>query len=191
VVKDLVCFSKNKRNKTDGLQPKCKECNKQYYQKNRDRVIKRVNENYYENNSQILKRRAELRKRPEAKRKKAEIDSRYYRENKSAIQVYYKQWSKENRDYLKAYNSWWRHRREAWLQNNGNNTLTKSEIKELFKQYPFCVYCGEDEDLTLDHIVPVSRGGQNCIGNITIACHRCNSSKNDKLLSEWNGRIKT
>jgi len=88
VVKDLVCFSKNKRNKTNGLQPKCKDCNKKYYQKNRDGVIKRVSENYHENNSRILGRRAELRKRPWAKKKKAEMDARYYKENKDTIQVY-------------------------------------------------------------------------------------------------------
>lgn len=84
-VKDLGCFSVNKRNKTDGRQPKCKECNREYYQKNRERIKKRVKEHYRGNNEEILTRRAELRKRPEAKEKKAEADARYYRENKAKI----------------------------------------------------------------------------------------------------------
>jgi len=38
VAKDLVCFSKNRRNKTDGRQPKCKACNKKYSKNNKERV---------------------------------------------------------------------------------------------------------------------------------------------------------
>jgi 5-methylcytosine-specific restriction endonuclease McrA len=40
-----------------------------------------------------------------------------------------------------------------------------------------CVYCGTRDDLTIDHIVPLSRGGLNVRANLQSACKPCNSSK--------------
>jgi hypothetical protein len=52
-----------------------------------------------------------------------------------------------------------------------------------------CAYCGDSEaKMVIDHIVPISRGGSNDPDNLCVACDPCNSSKNDKLLSEWKGR---
>lgn len=48
-----------------------------------------------------------------------------------------------------------------------------------------CVYCGSEEDLTCDHVVPLVRGGTNDNENLATACRSCNSSKGDKLLEEW------
>jgi 5-methylcytosine-specific restriction endonuclease McrA len=51
-----------------------------------------------------------------------------------------------------------------------------------------CVYCGATENITIDHIVPLSRGGKHEADNLTPACFPCNSSKCDRLLTEWAGR---
>lgn len=52
-----------------------------------------------------------------------------------------------------------------------------------------CAYCDETEGpFVLDHIIPRSRGGTRDLYNLTVACWRCNSSKRDRLLSEWSGR---
>jgi 5-methylcytosine-specific restriction endonuclease McrA len=48
-----------------------------------------------------------------------------------------------------------------------------------------CVYCQESPATSKDHIVPVSRGGSDGIDNLVPACLSCNSSKGNKLLSEW------
>lgn len=49
-----------------------------------------------------------------------------------------------------------------------------------------CSYCGEQkENLTMDHIIPLMRGGEHDVSNITVACVSCNSSKGVKLLHEW------
>lgn len=45
------------------------------------------------------------------------------------------------------------------------------------RETPFCVLCGATEDLTGDHIVPLSRGGQSVYENIRILCRPHNSSK--------------
>ena len=42
-----------------------------------------------------------------------------------------------------------------------------------------CQYCGSHEDLTLDHVMPRSRGGKTTWDNLTTACKRCNSRKGD------------
>jgi 5-methylcytosine-specific restriction endonuclease McrA len=40
-----------------------------------------------------------------------------------------------------------------------------------------CQYCGADEDLTFDHLVPRSRGGQTTWDNVVTACSTCNLRK--------------
>lgn len=47
-----------------------------------------------------------------------------------------------------------------------------------------CSYCGKPPR-TVDHILPLARGGIEHESNLTPACKRCNSSKNAKLLTEW------
>ncbi len=49
-----------------------------------------------------------------------------------------------------------------------------------------CAYCGKkDVPLTIDHIVPVSRGGRGNISNLTLACEACNKGKGSRLLEEF------
>ena len=40
-----------------------------------------------------------------------------------------------------------------------------------------CQYCGADDDLTFDHLLPRSRGGQTTWGNVVAACSPCNLRK--------------
>lgn len=47
-----------------------------------------------------------------------------------------------------------------------------------------CKKCGSTDDLTIDHIVPVSRGGTNDMGNLQVLCRSCNSKKSSKLLQD-------
>ena len=48
-----------------------------------------------------------------------------------------------------------------------------------------CIYCASTEHLSLDHLMPCSRGGPDCADNAVMACRACNSSKGDKGLYEW------
>ncbi len=47
-----------------------------------------------------------------------------------------------------------------------------------------CLYCGSSNDLTLDHVLPKSRGGGSNWANLATACKRCNSIKGDKTPEE-------
>lgn len=42
-----------------------------------------------------------------------------------------------------------------------------------------CQYCGARDHLTLDHVIPKSRGGKSNWDNLVTACQRCNSQKGD------------
>lgn len=48
-----------------------------------------------------------------------------------------------------------------------------------------CQYCGSIKNLTIDHIIPKSRCGDNSWQNLTTACVSCNTHKGDKTPEEW------
>lgn len=48
-----------------------------------------------------------------------------------------------------------------------------------------CIYCGATENLTFDHLIPVSEGGPDIISNQVPACQSCNSSKGSRDVIEW------
>jgi len=50
-----------------------------------------------------------------------------------------------------------------------------------------CIYCGSEENLSIDHIVPRSKGGTDDEQNLATACRSCNSSKRDRDLIDWRG----
>jgi len=69
------------------------------------------------------------------------------------------------------------------------NTLTAKEWIDILKEYHFrCAYCGKEFDLfdrpTRDHIIPISKGGDNIKENIMPACRSCNSRKHNKIFKE-------
>lgn len=54
-------------------------------------------------------------------------------------------------------------------------TLTRQNI---FKRDNFeCQYCGTRKELTLDHIIPTSKGGLHTWANLVTACKKCNARK--------------
>lgn len=50
-----------------------------------------------------------------------------------------------------------------------------------------CVYCesGDKSKLTLDHVVPQSRGGKDTWNNLVTCCYDCNQAKADLSVEEW------
>lgn len=51
-----------------------------------------------------------------------------------------------------------------------------------------CHYCGRwfpPKELTMDHIVPIARGGKTTKGNVVPCCKECNNQKKQRLPLEW------
>jgi len=61
--------------------------------------------------------------------------------------------------------------------------LWRSKIKEEWDCE--CAYCGSDENLTIDHIVPRAKGGTDFTKNVLCACHECNQDKGHTPVEDW------
>ncbi len=51
-----------------------------------------------------------------------------------------------------------------------------------------CYYCGgkfKPQELTMDHLIPIVRGGKSVQGNLVPACKECNNKKKYLLPFEW------
>ncbi len=75
------------------------------------------------------------------------------------------------------------HGRRAKKNKNGVFKVLRKELIKLYNSP--CFYCGSLDKITIDHIIPISRGGTHGIGNLVSACSSCNGSKHTKFLIEW------
>ncbi len=50
-----------------------------------------------------------------------------------------------------------------------------------------CIYCGKEDNLTVEHILPRSCGGEDITDNVVMVCKMCNCSKGGRRLYEWRG----
>jgi len=165
-VKEYGEFKKDNR-LSSGLTNICKVCNNagertpEKAAANKKRYNKWVKENR-ERSREIKKKYADKNKEKIAKRK-----SEYY---------------KNNPDKWRIYTA----KRRAVVKEAETNYISDEEISTLYASP--CFYCGETENITMEHLIPLSRGGRHSIGNLAPMCESCNKSKNDKLLVEWKSR---
>jgi 5-methylcytosine-specific restriction endonuclease McrA len=62
---------------------------------------------------------------------------------------------------------------------------TRSNI--LLRDEDTCQYCGKrTRELTLDHVIPRSLGGQSTWENLVASCRACNGKKGNRLLKDSN-----
>ena len=70
-------------------------------------------------------------------------------------------------------------------------TTCSAEAKRLWRQKIKeewdweCAYCGSEENLTIDHIVPKAKGGTDFTKNCLCACHQCNQDKGHTPVEDW------
>lgn len=68
-------------------------------------------------------------------------------------------------------------------KRNVENTLTEEQWKQVLEFYNYtCAYCGKSipDCYTLDHVIPISKGGPHAIDNVVPACLSCNSGKGNR-----------
>ncbi|WP_283753771.1 HNH endonuclease [Roseofilum acuticapitatum] len=64
--------------------------------------------------------------------------------------------------------------------------------KELLRRDKhMCQYCGHKKNLTIDHVIPRSKGGQHTWDNVAIACGSCNSRKGDRTPEQSGLKLRT
>lgn len=111
------------------------------------------------------------------------------KQNKDKIAQIQKRWRERNPDKRCS----WEHRRLA-RKANAKGSYTAEDIAAiLVAQRHRCngPNCGVDIliSYTIDHIIPLSRGGSNWPTNLQLLCQPCNSSKSDRTMDEWISEI--
>ena len=77
-------------------------------------------------------------------------------------------------------------RRKTLIRNGDMRLVTERDWQRLCARHGnCCFYCGEAKPLTMDHIIPIARGGRHSIGNLIPACRNCNAQKRTRLIVEW------
>lgn len=158
-----------------------RDYNHTYYLAHRDELIEkgkiRVKEWYHSNT-------ARARKRARA----------YYLSNKEEIKARSRKWASDHPERNRAKATEWNktHSDERKLislrsfhkrKSQKHGSFTSAEWCLLCEKYDYrCLCCGKKKPLTVDHVIPLSKGGTNTIDNIQPLCQPCNSIKHVKVL---------
>lgn len=72
------------------------------------------------------------------------------------------------------------------LQAHNNRKLQRQRSLNLYGGR--CCFCGKPQAETLDHLVPLAKGGYTSPGNLLPACASCNHAKSDRHWLDWYSR---
>ena len=77
-------------------------------------------------------------------------------------------------------------RQKSRHKDDGDMTLTEGDWEFAVTYFnDRCCYCGEEKDLTRDHLIPLDSGGEFHRNNIVPCCQSCNSSKKNNEFETW------
>lgn len=213
LVANTVNFSKKKGGKY-GLFSQCKECrsvyNKKYREENKEKEKKRHKKYREENKEKLTQYRKkhqeehkEYMKKYDAQHKKdrreyyeehkeerRKYNKKYRQEHKEERAEYYKKYCKTAQGQVVVFNGANRRRNREEQQGNG---LTTDQWLEMMNFFDWkCAYSGEyiggkknQSIRSIDHIIPLVKGGEHEIWNLVPMYRPYNSSKQDKDLEEW------
>lgn len=164
-IQPLANFGKNKT-KPLGVDSQCLPCRRisraEYRARNPEAIAKQQADNYRRNRETRI----------------AAANKRIY-DDLERHKRYVKTYKRKNKPIIAAATR----RRNARKRQNGIYKITKKELNQLLAKS--CFYCGATENITIDHIIAIARGGTDSIGNLVPACKSCNSQKRDLTIMEW------
>jgi 5-methylcytosine-specific restriction endonuclease McrA len=190
--KSFAEFHKDKR-QPDGHVSKCKTCRnermKQYYEENKEDVLQR-NAQYVEKNKVKVKK---LRKKYYDANQEyiTQRERNRWRENAEVLKEKKRQWGKTKQGQEAYYRS--RTKRRSYKHKVDFTPFERTTILERDKWT--CQSCGckvhdrhtgdwnTYDKAHIDHIIPVSKGGNSEPSNLQVLCRTCNLSKQDKILN--------
>lgn len=115
-----------------------------------------------------------------------------YLKKKEQILAQTKEWAKNNPEKRKIIKDRWRAKNKErtnflcrqyhYRRKHNMGKVSFEDIQKLKNMN--CVYCGKKAN-TVDHIIPLTKGGSNYIHNLAPACNSCNSSKGNKDLLQF------
>lgn len=150
-----------------------------WHHQNRAKNILRMRERYRKNREAILKEKRDLYFSNQSFAEAAkERGRKRYKEKKEVIAAKCKEWWRSNPEKIREITQ----RRRAKKLGAKICDLTNKQWNDIKLAYEMrCVYCGNIlKNLTQDHLVPLSKGGDHTMTNIVPACRPCNSKKRDK-----------
>lgn len=177
--KPLDQFGKHSA-KPDGVNPRCRSCvserTRQYRKANPEKVRA-----YKKKWAKTEKGRAmKAREKAKHKEKYAERERVRRAEKADEIREQWRRWADRNRDHVREYGR--EYQRSHPRPRAGQKHIAEDSVEmvRVLRRDP-CAYCG-GPGTEIDHITPVSSGGENEWWNFTAACGRCNRSKNARPL---------
>lgn len=171
------------------------------YRDNPDKYKEIKKKSYYKNRASVLRYQENYRKEnPEAIRSR---QNNYYKKNKEKILQYHKEFRKKyperHKEHVRKWNERNKEKRQVITMNRiarrkkNGGSFTSEEWEALKKSCNYsCLCCGEiepDIKLSIDHVIPISKGGRNDIANIQPLCLPCNQRKNVKTTDYRKGMI--
>lgn len=170
------------------------EYNRKYHKEVRtvgerkERYIQGVRKSYRKNRVKVMARTNNWVKKN--KEKSLVIKKKYRDAHKQESKEYARKWRAKNPDRSRLNV----HRRRIRLLNAiGTHTLKQWELLIELTGY-ICVCCKRPDSeirLTIDHIIPLIKGGTDNIDNIQPLCGKCNSSKGTKIINYLNANNTT
>jgi len=189
------CRDKSKR---DGYRTLCKKCVKEYKELNKEKVDlyqKEYHKKYYKDNRQVILSR--MTEYYESNQDKVlSYHKEYYEKNKEELKEKQRKYIIDNRESVlegkkvyhrnnldKAHAA--RLRRKARVRLSPHD-FTSSDRNRILKDFnDSCCLSGESEDIHMDHVLPLCKGGGTVVGNIVPLSGKLNLSKNDRNLFVW------
>lgn len=120
-----------------------------------------------------------------------------YERNSGGILKRNLEWREKNPEKCKAIrDTYYRSHKEQYLASFAKRCALAGRVSKRVRQQLYessngvCYLCGSTvavDQWWVDHIVPVSRGGQTVEGNLAVSCQPCNRRKHTKLVEELHG----
>jgi len=168
-IKLLPEFYKDRKMR-DGYRSECKECHKAYCKK------------YVEENSDKIRKYLKSWNIENAEYK-YEYAKRWRQENPERYCESKRKWRQLNPERHKIITRKRDSKRRANKKNNGVFKVTTKDTRKLYQKN--CVFCGDHENIEIDHVIPIAKGGVHGIGNLQPLCKVCNSKKSDNYMMQF------